>query len=117
MTDLERFRACMNYQPRDRAPFRSWGAWPETIERWTREGYDPDNPPDFGLDRWEVRNWFLPHPPFEHQVIEEDDDTVVYINHEGILMRERKVHRYSSMPQFVRFPVETREDPSATTGI
>lgn len=110
MTDLERFRACMNYEPRDRAPFRSWGAWPETLERWEKEGYDPQNPPDFGIDHWEVRNWFQPNPPFEHRVLEETEDTVLYINHEGILMRERKVHRRSSMPQFVKFPVETRED-------
>ena len=110
MNDLERFRACMAYGPMDRAPYRSWGAWPETIERWTTEGYDPENPPDFGTDRWVTRNWFLPNPPFEHQVVEENEETILYVNHEGILIRERKDQRYSSMPQFVRFPVETPED-------
>ena len=53
---------------------------------------------------------FSRNPPFERQVLEEDNRTVLYINHEGILMRERKDYPYSSMPQFVRFPVETRED-------
>ena len=110
MTSRARFLATMRYELVDRVPYRSWGAWPETIERWKTEGYDPGNPPDFGLDRWEVRNWFHPNPPFEHRVIEENDETILYVNHEGILMREWKANRYSSMPQFVRFPVETRED-------
>ena len=110
MNDLERFRACLAYEPMDRAPYRSWGAWPETLERWRTEGYDPDNPRAFGIDRWETRNWFGPTPPFEHKVMEEDRETILYVNHEGILMREWKANRYSSMPQFVRFPVETRAD-------
>jgi len=54
------------------------------IERWKTEGYDPDNPPDFGTDRWETRNWFFPNPPFEHKVIDENEATILYINHEGI---------------------------------
>ena len=110
MNDLERFRACMAYESMDRAPYRSWGAWPETIERWQNEGYDPANPRAFGTDRWETRNWFGPTPPFEHKVVEETRETILYVNHEGILMREWKANRYSSMPQFVRFPVETREE-------
>ena len=111
MNDLERFHACMAYEPMDRAPYRSWGPWPETVELWKKEGYDPDNPPDFGVDHWEHQHgWFFPNPPFEHKVIEETEETVLYINEEGILMRERKENRMSSMPQFVRFPVEGRED-------
>ena len=45
MTHRERFLAVMRYQPVDRVPFRDWGAWPETVERWIKEGYDPDRPP------------------------------------------------------------------------
>ena len=30
MTELERFHACMEYQPVDHVPFWDWGAWPET---------------------------------------------------------------------------------------
>jgi len=41
MTDRERFIATMEYKERDRAPFRDFGAWPETKERWKLEGYDP----------------------------------------------------------------------------
>ena len=112
MTDLDRFRAVMNYQPTDRGIYGvGMGAWPETIERWKTEGYDPADEPLFARDRWEWQGgWFFPHPPFEREVIEENDTTVLYVNHEGILMRERKDNPHSSMPQFVRFPVETRDD-------
>jgi uroporphyrinogen decarboxylase len=112
MTHLERFRNVMNYQPVDRCVYGvCTGVWPETLERWKAEGYDPSKGPAFDIDRWDWRGgWFFPNPPFERQVIEEDDHTIVYVNHEGILMRERKDQPYSSMPQFLRFPVETRED-------
>ncbi|AEE96405.1 uroporphyrinogen decarboxylase family protein [Mahella australiensis] len=110
MNDRERFLAAMRYKPVDRVPYREFGAWPETIERWLSEGYEPNNPP-ISTDYWDWQGgWFFPNPPFEHKVIEEDERTVLYINHEGILIRERKDNPMSSMPQFVRFPVETRED-------
>ena len=110
MNDRERLLATMRYKPVDRVPYRNFGAWPETIERWIREGFDPNNPP-VRTDHWEWQGgWFFPSPPFERKVVEEDERTILYINHEGILMRERKDNPQSSMPQFIRFPVETRED-------
>lgn len=111
MTERERFLRVMRYQPVDRCFYhQDWG-WPETIERWKTEGFDQNSPPQFGADRWMWHgHWFFPNPPFERQVIEEDERTITYINHEGILMRERKDQPYSSMPQFLRFPVENRAD-------
>jgi len=56
------------------------GAWPETVERWKTEGYDPSSEPLFKTDHWEsIGHWFFPNPPFEHKVIEEDDRTILYI--------------------------------------
>lgn len=110
MTSRDRFLATMNYGPRDRAPLREFGAWPETIQRWIGEGYDPEST-DFGCDPWAIiGHWFFPAPPFEHTVIEEDDTYITYVDSQGIVMREFKNNPYSSMPQFIRFPVETRED-------
>ncbi len=112
MTDRERFLATMNYRSRDRTPFWFWGAWPETLERWQREGFDPDSfDLNMGADRRiAYSGWWQPQPPFEYRVVEEDEETILFINHEGILMRQRKDQPMSSMPQFVRFPVQTRAD-------
>jgi hypothetical protein len=112
MNDLERFRACLEYASVDRHPFWDWGAWPETLERWKGEGFDPkrQNPAALADCRNWIGHWWFPNPPFEREVVEESDAHVVYVNHEGILMKELKNNPYSSMPQFLRFPVETRED-------
>jgi len=111
MNPRERFLHVMDYQPADRAPFRPVGAWPETNERWRREGMDAPGAPTFKTDPeiWSG-GWFFPTPPFERRVVEETDTTILYVNHEGILMRELRSNPWSSMPQFVRFPVETRDD-------
>jgi uroporphyrinogen decarboxylase len=112
LTHRERFLRVMNYQPVDRGVYGVWThGWPETYQRWQTEGYDPAREPYYLVDRWHwIGHWFFPNPPFAREVIEEDERTILYVNHEGILMRERKDQPWSSMPQFVRFPAETREE-------
>jgi hypothetical protein len=112
MTDRERFLAVMDYKPVDRGVYGVWtGWWPETAARWTAEGADMAHPFPLPPDKWDLQGgWFFPNPPFARTVVEEDERTVLYVNHEGILLRERKDNPMSSMPQFVRFPVENRED-------
>ena len=82
------------------------------MERWKQEGYDGRSYEElFGTDSWNWRSWwFYPTPRFERKVLGEDENTVTFVNHEGIVMREFKTAADSSMPQFLRFPVETRED-------
>jgi len=113
MNSLQRFHATMNYGDPDRAPFQEfmWPTWPETAERWAQEGGYVAGQTDFGCDRWVGEySWFFPTPPFEHQILAEDQDTVTFVDPQGIVMREFKANPLSSMPQFVRFPVETRAD-------
>ncbi|MHB9023655.1 MAG: uroporphyrinogen decarboxylase family protein [Armatimonadota bacterium] len=112
MTHRERLLNVLNYRPVDRGIYGIWvNGWPETIERWKGEGYDPAQEPLYDKDSWLwYGGWFFPNPPFARTVVEEDETTILYINHEGILMRERKDNPFSSMPQFIRFPVETREE-------
>ncbi|MHB0997673.1 MAG: uroporphyrinogen decarboxylase family protein [Armatimonadota bacterium] len=112
MNDLERFYACMNYEPVDHVPFWEWGGWPETVDRWIKEGFKPGvDDLAMGADKKIfISHWFFPNPPFERQVIEQSDEHILYVNHEGILMREMVNNPYSSMPQFVKFPVETRTE-------
>ena len=119
-TSRERFLQTCRFQPAD-PPWVRWGAfvWPETHTVWRGQGYEG---PDlgwageglterFGLDELlRVDPWYGPVPDFAYEVIQEDDRTKIYINHEGILMREFKERSDTSMPQFVRFPVETPAD-------
>ena len=112
MNDLERFNACMTYGSVDHHPFWAWGGWPETLERWQREGFRRGvDDPDASCDRRTcIDHWFFPNPRFERKVIEQTDAYVVYVNHEGILMKERRDQPYSSMPQFLKFPVASRQE-------
>jgi len=112
MTDRERFLRVHAYQPVDRGVYGAWtNAWPETVACWKKEGYDPAGEPIFPADEFLWRgNWFYPNPPFERQLVKDEGATVLFVNEEGILMRERKDNPQSSMPQFVKFPVATREE-------
>jgi uroporphyrinogen decarboxylase len=110
MNDRERFLRVMRYQTVDKVPLWSFGAWPETMQRWQAEGYDQTKLRFSENKRIWAGGWFFPCPGFEHEIVSEDAQTVTYINHEGILLREQKNNPHSSMPQFIKFPVETRED-------
>jgi len=113
MNDLERFRATMNYGKVDRAPFYEfmWPTWPETAERWAKEAGYVEGKTDFGCDKWLVEfSWFWPQPPFEREILAQDEKYVTFVDPQGILMKEFKNNPLSSMPQFIRFPIDTRED-------
>jgi len=113
MTLMERYLATFSFKPVDVPFVRSIGGWAETAERWRNEGWDGGSLDEkFGTDPiWHTGVYYGPVPPFEYQVLEETETTRVYINHEGIVMREFKDYSgNSSMPQFIRFPVENDAD-------
>jgi len=113
LSSRERFLRTLEFKTADPAWIR-WGSfiWDKTIAIWRTQGYDGRPLDDvWGLDRLvRVDPWYGPVPPFAYQVIEDNDLTVTYINHEGILMREFKQDRDTSMPQFLKFPVENETD-------
>jgi hypothetical protein len=113
MTSRQRLHATMDYVTRDRAPLKEfpWPTWPETNDRWAREGgYDPQRA-DFGCDAWLIEySWFMPYPPFDRIVLAEDENHITYRDPQGIIVREMKRNPLSSMPQFIRYPVESRDD-------
>ena len=99
-TDLERFRACMDYEPGDRRPNHELGAWGQTRARWQAEAPEAvgaftwawfDGEPALGMDRREfipVHYGFL--PPYEPEVLDETDDYVVARNAKGVVTRALK---------------------------
>lgn len=113
MNPRERFLNTMHFKPVDRVPFWFDGAWAATYARWRDEGL----PANFHLSSLydfdgvlEVGVYYGMAPHFGRTVVEENDEFVVYINHEGIKMREKKKDPETSMPDFIEFPVKTRED-------
>ncbi len=113
MTPRERYLHTLRFEPVDMPFVRAIGGWAETGERWRREGWDGRPLHEiFGTDLvMGVGVYYGPVPRFEYQLVEEDETHRVYINHEGILMREFKQYSgNSSMPQFLKFPVETEAD-------
>ncbi len=118
MNPRERFNAVARFREPDRPFLWGDGMWPETAARWREEGWDgrpfnqlfpedpilqpPGEPRPISAGPW---------PPFERRVIDETDETVTYVDEDGIVRREFKGDKgWSSMPQFVKYPVETEGD-------
>ena len=112
MNDSERFLGCLLGDRIDRVPYYiGWGPWASTRARWEKEGltaqdyralFDPDQP------QKTLPLNFGPCPRIERQVIEEDDDYVVFTDSWGIKRRDYK--RGMSMSEFLEFPVKDRKD-------
>jgi uroporphyrinogen decarboxylase len=98
------------------------GFWDETIERWRREGLPANvNPWDFfGIDRFmdnapkaiayhTDRVTSAPYwPPFERLIVDQNDEYIIVRQDDGITTKQLK--NRTSIPQFIRFPVQNQDD-------
>lgn len=124
LTNRERFCRVYDGQPVDRPP--RWEAvafWQQTIDEWRAAGGLPDsvrNSSDavrhFGIEPWPYvsgglgfTNMALSGPPVEWRTVEEGEGTRVRESDLGAVIRER-TDGAMSMPQFLRFPVESPQD-------
>lgn len=120
LTNRERFLRLMRGQALDRIPFfPCFGPWPETLARWHREGLAPeaDYRTEVGFDGdlrhiLPLHNYLCPMPP--HQVLSEEGETAIVIDR-GVTQRVRKDGH--SMPEFLAYPVESREDWRRVKGL
>jgi len=114
MNDRERFLATMHYRERDRCPWGEMSFWPETLERWHAEGWPEDVPLHefFGFDwlREQVDVSLAFVPAFEEEVLEDTGKHRIVRREDGIIAREFKGKRSYRMPQWLRHPLETRDD-------
>jgi uroporphyrinogen decarboxylase len=115
LTCGERVVRCLLGEPIDRVPYGvgiGWGPWLETLQRWRRESGDPELAPQktFGFDASFVGPaihsglW----PPFEHKVIEETQEFIVFRDGRGITLRGRRDGH--SMPEWIDYPVKAEAD-------
>jgi Uroporphyrinogen decarboxylase (URO-D) len=123
MTPLERFNACMEYQPVDRVPNHEVGVWSQTKQRWRQEGMEVD---DYHWDwftgeaHWDMDpreyvdlnlNMF---PPFEEKVLRREGDTEIIQHTNGVVTKALITGTVdgmrSSMDEYIGFPVSTPAD-------
>jgi hypothetical protein len=123
MTNRERFRAAMAFEPVDRPCHVEWGFWEETHTRWKGEGLPADITfPAFsglssGIDLFEhfgvtrfgyllPGQYFL--PAFQPAVLSEDEDFLVERTERGVVQKVNKRNR--TIPMFLEYPVKDRAD-------
>lgn len=113
MNDRERFFNWMNYHKVDRCPWWELWYWRETLERWHDEGLPEDVHLNdyFGVDRRENVGVSVGLVPgFKEETIEETDEYRIYQDRDGRIRKEFKEKGDTTMPQWLRFPMETRDD-------
>ncbi len=107
MNARERFHQTMRYGERDRAPFHEffWPTWPETVERWTREGGYETRQDGFRLRPLGFR---VPVVLSEPALRAPRSRRGRQVHHLRGPPRHRdaraQANPLSSMPQFIRFP-------------
>ena len=130
MNDRERFVNTMTFGNPDRIPLWECAFWEETLERWIAEGLPknvvyPDNSESFAKEK-AFCNYFGYDqsfgiyfrqtvmvnidmcPGFERKVLSEENGIITEIGRDGVVFRWSKTGH--STRQFVRFPVENKED-------
>lgn len=116
MNSRERWLACMRFQPVDHVPDQEFGYWAETYTTWHEQGL-----PEYVDSEWKANIFFgfetyegvLMHggliPGFETKIISEDDRTRIIQDGDGVQKIIQK-EGHSTIPKYLRFPIETRED-------
>ncbi len=122
----DRFYRVFTYQTVDRVPDIEFGYWPQTIRRWLKEGMNLELTREeteemfcdkvdahFGFEHEGVGIWLCQeiNPPFEEQVLEKREHSVILRDGIGCTA-ERFLHDQddSSIPHFIKFPIETPDD-------
>jgi len=111
----------------DRVPDEEFGCWPQTVRAWVAEGFPREWAKEIGENMFHPRfNEFIGvdrgeggagipihlgiNPPFEHEVLEEDELTQIVRDGSGVIARRWKGGvEESSIPQFLEFPVKDRK--------
>ncbi len=122
----DRLYKVFTYQSVDRVPDVEFGYWPQTIRRWLKEGLPADMESEKNqmfsgkLDRFlgfengdhvsiDLRTHM--NPPFKEEVIEKKQSSVVVRDTSGVIAeRYQNDADESSIPHFLKFPVETPAD-------
>ncbi|MBI4556162.1 MAG: hypothetical protein HY706_01140 [Candidatus Hydrogenedentes bacterium] len=111
MTSRELFQSIMHYGEFDRMPVFHWRGWPETYDRWHREGLPK------GVDEHEFFQSETPygygipinvnlHPLFEEETIEETEQYRIFRQNDGVIAQHFKGR--SALPHYLDFLLKDR---------
>jgi len=121
MTGKEIFLKTFDFEKTTRPlKWETPGIWSATRKRWIEEGYDKNitGRGFFDYFNMDAPIW-LPikggwtgnpyYPMFEKKILKDDGVNVTHIARDGITKKERKIDPDTSMPQFLKFPVENKK--------
>jgi len=118
MTTRERFNRVLHWEVPDRVPNMEFGYWKKTVEVWHGQGLPERLKTDEDVERYlglegisiipeiPVKNGLF--PAFEERTLEVRDGRRIISRTDGAICEVAESD--SSIPRFIRFPVETRED-------
>lgn len=109
MTSKERFQDALAHKTSDRIPMAEICFWPETIERWRKEGLPAEMAPSdyFGLDKI-AQFSFDCSLRLPEKILEETPEWTVAVDKNGVTMKSWKTN-YAT-PLEMDFTVKTRAD-------
>ncbi len=113
MNSKECYQAITHYQPFDRLFHWEMGPYEETTKRWQQEGM-PKDQSLASLAGYDA----LAHAPinlglipgFSYEVLDEVGEYRIYRDGDGVIKKIRKDTPPPAMPQYLKFPLQTRED-------
>jgi uroporphyrinogen decarboxylase len=111
VTSRERFLATLQHRTLDRIPIYAGGAWPETVERWQREGMPTGVSVEeyYGFDIvdscYPFRNDFFPH-----EIYEETEEYCIDQNWWGTVSKWKKHGGSSAGHIELEHRIQTMED-------
>ena len=116
MTHRERYLKCMRYEKVDRMMDMPAGYWWDTMNEWRSQGL-PDYVEDkdmlrfFGFDEWRRRIGMGSglQPGFKEELISDDGKYRIYYDNMHVKRRAYSGNT-STMPEFLEYPVKTRDD-------
>ncbi len=116
LTQRERFRRVIHFQQADHPVNMEFGWWEENFPAWQQQGM-----PKHVTNNWQGDKFFhldtfahVPigvdiNPSFTREVLEEHDQYQIVRDHEGVICQVF-TDGSSSIPHFLKFPIETRAD-------
>jgi len=113
MNSRERIIETLSFKVPDRIPIFESSFWPETIERWRREGLPNHVREGYGIHEYldmdivYFTSFFDESPGFKERILTETEDYIITTSSYGCTIKYWKDGKKYSTPQHIDFPVKS----------